>query len=694
MPSTANADVSSAVELLEAGGNAVIVMPVESEPAAQMLPVRPPLTERIASIRGKLDGILAEAPGLPAHTLSALRAAGGGSLAWLWPALFISVVACAIGSVALLLVRRMLRPMGRAMALPPQETRSGMILRGLGMLAAHTAGAAAFGLAGVATVIALRPALSPERVSAMMAVGMLTIFLFMRAVLIAILAPQAGALRALPFSDRLARMLYLQFLVTIFLTNAIACLCYWLANFPVLQRSHQLLLILSPTVSVILFIGLLMIHRTELTAALAGNSPRPRPIRRLLALAWPVLFVGYLLIAWAIMVAGVVEDTHLAIGPVLAPFLALVVGMAVAGVLIVIHDRWLANGVSSPAWGVLYERVAVGVGTLAGFAALAGIWRVFSGVYAESARTLFGLALLVLLAWAAWQAVRLFVALRLEAEAGTDDGEASEGDGFGPGASRLSTLLPILRSVFFFAIVSVVTVIVLASLGVNVAPLFAGAGVVGLAIGFGAQSLIRDVFSGAFFLLDDAFRRGEYVQVGSVAGQVEKISVRSFQLRHQNGPLHTIPFGEIKQLSNFSRDWVIMKLPVRLTYDTDVEKVRKIVKKLGQELAADPELGPLFMEPPKSQGVVQMEDSAMIMRVKFKTKPGDQFLVRRHVFQGLRDTFAANDIHFAHREVTVRVAGEEGDDGRRQAAARGAARMLEDDTARSQGSAADAASAL
>ena len=228
----------------------------------------------------------------------------------------------------------------------------------------------------------------------------------------------------------------------------------------------------------------------------------------------------------------------------------------------------------------------------------------------------------------------------------------------------------------FFLIASIVLMVALASLGVDVAPLFAGAGVVGLAIGFGAQSLIRDVFSGAFFLLDDAFRRGEYVEVGSVAGQVEKISVRSFQLRHHEGALHTLPFGEIRQLTNFSRDWVIMKLPVRLTYDTDVEKVRKLVKRLGQEMAADPELGPLFMEPPKSQGVVQMEDSAMIVRVKFKTKPGDQFVLRRHVYQRLREVFAQNDIHFAHREVTVRVAGTEDEETKRRAAL-GAARTAD-----------------
>ena len=115
-----------------------------------------------------------------------------------------------------------------------------------------------------------------------------------------------------------------------------------------------------------------------------------------------------------------------------------------------------------------------------------------------------------------------------------------------------------------------------------------------------------------FYLIDDAFRKGEYLDLGTVKGMVENISIRSMQLRHHNGPLNTVPFGEIRQLTNFSRDWVMMKLPLRVTYDTDVEKLRKLVKKLGQDLLQDPELGPKFLQPLKSQGVIQMEDSAMI----------------------------------------------------------------------------------
>ena len=242
------------------------------------------------------------------------------------------------------------------------------------------------------------------------------------------------------------------------------------------------------------------------------------------------------------------------------------------------------------------------------------------------------------------------------ADEGGEEELAPGDEGGAGGASRLATLLPLFRNFLLVVITVSVTLIALTEAGINVAPLFAGAGVVGLAIGFGAQTLVRDVFSGAFFLFDDAFRKGEYIDLGEVKGTVEKVSVRSFQLRHHLGRLHTVPFGEIKFLTNYSRDWVMMKLPLRVTYDTDVEKVRKLVKKLGQRMLEDPELGPQFLQPLKSQGVIEMQDSAMIIRVKFMTKPGDQWVIRKTVYAKLRELFMQEGIQFAHREVTVRLA--------------------------------------
>ena len=279
-------------------------------------------------------------------------------------------------------------------------------------------------------------------------------------------------------------------------------------------------------------------------------------------------------------------------------------------------------------------------------------------IFGES--TLFGIAEdvvdILLVGYVAFHAVRIWIDQKIADEVGDEEPAAiAEGEGGGAGATRLATLLPLVRN-FILTIMAIAIALVVASeLGLNVAPLFAGAGIVGLAIGFGSQTLVRDILSGAFFLMDDAFRKGEYIDVGDVKGTVEKISLRSFQLRHHLGMLHTIPFGELKFLTNFSRDWVMMKLPIRVTYDTDVEKVRKLIKKLGQDLLEDPVIGDKFLQPLKSQGVIQMEDSAMILRVKFMCRPGEQWVIRKRVYQELRELFDREGIKFAHREVTVRI---------------------------------------
>ena len=146
-------------------------------------------------------------------------------------------------------------------------------------------------------------------------------------------------------------------------------------------------------------------------------------------------------------------------------------------------------------------------------------------------------------------------------------------------------------------------------------------------MGFGAQTLVRDIISGAFYLMDDAFRLGEYIDVGDAKGTVEKIGIRSMQLRHHRGPVNIVPYGAIRRMTNQSRDWVVEKLEFRLTYDTDIAKVKKIIKRIGQELAADPEMGPHILQPLKSQGVLAMEDSAMLVKAKFTAKPGEQFVI-------------------------------------------------------------------
>ena len=223
---------------------------------------------------------------------------------------------------------------------------------------------------------------------------------------------------------------------------------------------------------------------------------------------------------------------------------------------------------------------------------------------------------------------------------------------------RMRTLLPILRIVLLVVLAVMAVLMALSALGVQIAPLIAGAGVVGVAIGFGSQTLVKDIISGMFYLLDDAFRVGEYIVSGNYRGTVEGFSLRSIKLRHHRGPIYTVPFGTLGAVQNLSRDWVIDKITVGVTYDTDLDLVKKVVKQVSKEIMADPELAKGILEPLKSQGVAAMGDFAIQVRMKFMTKPGEQFVVRRAIYDKIKKAFDANGIKFAFPTVTV--AGGEG----------------------------------
>ena len=222
--------------------------------------------------------------------------------------------------------------------------------------------------------------------------------------------------------------------------------------------------------------------------------------------------------------------------------------------------------------------------------------------------------------------------------------------------ARLRTLLPIFRNILFVVVIAVAALMVLAAMGVEIGPLVAGLSVLGVAIGFGAQNFIRDIIAGMFYLLDDAFRVGEYIQSGNYKGTVEGFSIRSVRLRHQRGALYTVPFGLLGAVQNQSRDWTIDKLMVGITYDSDIERARKLIKQIGLDLAKDPEFAPLILEPLKMQGVDALGDFAVQLRMKMMTLPGENFVIRRKALAMIKTAFDANGIKFAF--PTVQIAGD------------------------------------
>ncbi len=260
--------------------------------------------------------------------------------------------------------------------------------------------------------------------------------------------------------------------------------------------------------------------------------------------------------------------------------------------------------------------------------------------------------IILLVADLVWQIVKAYINRRLELAqmaGGTDEEIARKG--------RLLTLLPTLRNFLAVLIAVIAVLMVLSGLGVQIGPLIAGAGIFGVAIGFGSQTLVKDVISGIFYMMDDAFRVGEYIQSGSYKGTVESFSIRSVKLRHHRGPVFTVPFGSLGAVQNMSRDWVIDKFTLQVSYDADLAKVKKLVKGVGAALLEDPEMGPQILETVKMKGVEQFGDYGITLSFAVMTKPGYQAKIRRTAYLMIRDAFAANGIDFA--SPTVQVAQEE-----------------------------------
>ena len=260
-------------------------------------------------------------------------------------------------------------------------------------------------------------------------------------------------------------------------------------------------------------------------------------------------------------------------------------------------------------------------------------WRIWS-------RALWQAAICGLGGTLVWEAVRVstdrYVA---PAHTGTphDADETAQETG-----SRAKTLAPLLRIAALVVIVAITVLAMLSVLGVNITPLIAGASILGLAISFGSQTLVKDIVSGIFFLAEDAFRVGEYIDCGKAKGTVEGFALRSLKLRHQNGQLHTIPFGQLGQVTNFSRDWATVKFNLRVARDTDLEVLRRATKKVGIALAEDPTFADDFLQPLKMQGVAEILDEALVARFKFTVRPLRPSQIQREAIKRLiRDLPAA-----------------------------------------------------
>lgn len=705
------ATLQSLAEKARAEGYQIILVPPGS-PGGDGTGARAPadlmaqtamMEQRIQRARDRLVQVLRSLPALPEHVAEVVvGAAEDAGTPW-WPVLAIGLAAIFL-VIGWLTARRLdvwfynhfhylyrPDPSSRAERLTYLLVR--VMMRSVIVLVQIV-------VAGLLTVV-LAPDSIAWRSTILLSVLAFAVARVMVLVLDGIIAPDAPSHRLIWLGDETAAGLFRSFSAVTWIAATVVAICLLMDRLGIDRGAHHLLLIGATLVVALLFSALTIIYRRDVASALLGARPEKhgRPVRDLAGI-WHVFATLYFFGAWAVSVVRLLLEEPGALGLVMAPVLLGVAALSIYAVAILIIDRFFerratlaipTDGSESDQNDVAPEKWSGGDGAVQGvepplaeapamvitrrrglkelaehsvalFLTAAYLLLLFDTWFSVSARAeatlqmVTEIALIGFIAYIAFHVVRIKLDDLIAAEGGPIMAAPGEEGGAAGKASRLATLLPIFRNFLLAVIAAIAGMVVLSELGLDIAPLFAGAGVVGLAVGFGAQTLIRDIFSGFFFLLDDAFRMGEYIEIGTTRCTVERISIRSMQLRHQLGRLHTIPFGEITSLTNYSRDWVMMKLPLRLTYDTDPEKVRKLIKKLGTELLSHPEIGDKFMEPLKSQGVYMMEDSAMIVRVKFMTRPGDQFVARKVVYASIRELFERNGIKFANREVTVRLA--------------------------------------
>jgi len=218
---------------------------------------------------------------------------------------------------------------------------------------------------------------------------------------------------------------------------------------------------------------------------------------------------------------------------------------------------------------------------------------------------------------------------------------------------REDTLIGIFHGIIRVAVWAIATLMILAEMGVNIGPLLAGAGVLGIAIGFGAQSLVGDILAGLFIMLEDQYRIGDVVKIADITGNVQDINLRKTTLRDLDGVEHHIPNGEIKKASNLSKGYARVNLNVGVAYDSDLEKVIKVINKAGEKLASDPEWKNDVIKPPQFLQVNEFADSAIIVKILGDTRPLRQWAVAGEMRKRLKIAFDKEGISIPFPQMVV-----------------------------------------
>jgi len=474
-----------------------------------------------------------------------------------------------------------------------------------------------------------------------------------------VLAPYARDYRPVPISDDAAAYLY----VWTLRISLVAIMGWALSRIALPLGASwagaRALEIGAAAVLAGLIIVLIVQSRKPLGDVIRGQGG---PVRRRLADVWHLLAIVYVLIGFGIFTSGA-QDGFL--------FLLRATGVTLAAVVAaIVLTRVVKSGLRAlfdidpdlekqfpglRARTNLYRPVLLRAIELAIWVIAAGVilqgWDVpvLTVFEAETRAEVLGSVLTILLVLVigvlAWETSSSAINRMLT---GTNpDGSPREA------SSRAKTLLPLLRRVILGALMLFGGLIILSEIGLDIGPLLAGAGVLGLAIGFGSQALVRDIITGLFILIEDTISVGDVVTAGGHTGVVEDLSIRTIKLRDLSGSMHVVPFGDVTSVVNMSKDFAYALMDIGVAYREDTDHVSAIIKEVAEDVANDPDWGWKMTEPLEMLGVNALGDSAVVIRCRVKTKPSLQWGVQREFNRRIKQRFDKEGIEIPFPHTTI-----------------------------------------
>ena len=592
--------------------------------------------------------------------LDAQMSDGAARAAWLATIATI-LLALAAAEAARWLVSRALRRARRALA---ERSDKGWIVRlamAVSIAAIDLLAVAAFAIAANAVL----PLTEPAEVTGAIVLALVGAVVLARALLIAAraaIAPDRNAQRLVPLSDESAHYVYLwaRRFVTVgvvgyFTVAAAAWLAAPMAITGTLSKLAGLLL-------TVMAVMLVLQTRAGIARAIAGDGERAAAVRARIGEFWHVFAIVYVVGLYAVWSLGMEGGFgRLTQATVMTALIIVIARLAIVGARRVL-DRGFALGVELRQRFPALEARANRYLTMVHSTVRAVIWLLALVSVAQA----WGLDMLGVLAapaaiavigGAVRAALIIVVALAfLEIVGSVIErylGRRVADTGTPQLSARIRTVLPLLRNALRVVVGVIVALVLLSEVGIDIGPLLAGVGVLGLAIGFGAQKLVQDVITGLFILIEDTIHVGEVARAGGHVGLVEGLTIRTIRMRDLSGTVHVIPFSEVTTIENLTRDFSYAVIEAGVAYREDTDDVVEVLKEVAEDLRGDPAFAADILEPLEVLGVDALADSAVVIKVRLKTVPIKQWGVKREFNRRMKKAFDARgiEIPFPHQTV-------------------------------------------